>query len=89
MSKIVTTGTGNKHLHENRECPRLKGTDEERIRDASGQEEEIRDECKICHVEIVECEFCGERYSIGGLGAHQDYCEENPDRIGAELPILD
>jgi hypothetical protein len=89
MTKFVTTGTGNKHLHDSKKCPNLRGSGATNIREASEQEEEIRDCCSKCHVEIVECEFCGEEYHSNGLQSHQNHCEENPDRIGAKVPVLD
>ena len=88
MTKYVTTRP-NKSLHSRRNCPNLKGTPGVTIREASGQEEEILDRCKMCHVEIVECPYCGEEYTIQGVGSHENYCEENPDRIGSKVPVLD
>lgn len=88
MTKYVTT-KANKRLHDRRNCPKLKGAGDPSIREASGQEIEIFDRCKECHAHHVECEFCGETYHINGIGSHKNFCEENPDRIGAKVPVLD
>ena len=89
MTKYVTTGTGQKHLHSRRNCPNLVGAEDVNIREASGQEERIRDKCRMCHHEIVTCEHCGEEYTIQGIASHKKFCEENPDRLGAKVPVLD
>lgn len=89
MTKYVTTGTGNKHLHSRRNCSILVRIEDINIREASEQEEEIRNRCQVCHVELVECEHCGETYHTLGIDTHKMHCEENPDRIGAKVPVLD
>ena len=93
MSKIVVSNTGNRKLHSRRNCPQIKSAKESTcgtvtLREATAQEEEIRDECRMCHVEIVDCEFCGESFNIQGLNSHKRFCDENPDRVGSKVPVL-
>lgn len=88
MSKYVTTRP-QKTLHSRRNCPNLKGRTRSNIREASQQEREILDKCCMCHFEFIECEHCGEVYQVQGMGSHKMYCEENPDRVGSKVPVLD
>ena len=84
----VVSGAGNKRLHLEGGCTSVND-EESSIREASGQERESFPKCRNCFVKSVECEYCGSRYGINGIGAHKRYCEQNPDRVGAKVPVLD
>jgi len=76
---LFVTGRNGKAIHTSRDCPAAQRA--RTIREADAVEIARRPPCPKCHDVSRDCRYCGDTYDAGGIGAHERYCEENPEDL--------